>query len=113
MTSTRTSGSLGASGFNGTYRDDLPARAVYSEAAGIGRVMPQAVAVPDDADDVVALVRWANATSTPLVPRGSGSSMPGGAIGRGVIVDVSRLDAIGAPDPVTRRIVVGTGAIRN
>ena len=80
MTSTRASGSLRASGFNGTYRDDLPARAVYSEAAGIGRVMPQAVAVPGDADDVVALVRWANATGTPLVPRGSGSSMPGGAI---------------------------------
>ena len=31
----------------------------------------------------------------PLVPRGSGSSMPGGAIGDGVIVDLSR-DAIGA-----------------
>jgi FAD/FMN-containing dehydrogenase len=113
MTSTRTSGSLRASGFNGSYRDDLPARAVYSEAAGIGRVMPQAVAVPGDADDVVALVRWANATSTPLVPRGSGSSMPGGAIGRGVIVDLSRLDAIGVPDPVTRRIAVGPGAIRD
>ena len=99
--------------FGGVFRDDDAARAVYSEAAGIGRVMPRAVAVPRDASDVIALVRWANATNTPLVPRASGSSMPGGAIGTGVIVDLSRLDEIGEPDTLTRRISVGAGAIRN
>jgi len=99
--------------FRGVFRDDLAARAVYAEAAGIGRVMPRAVAVPGSADDVVALVRWAREANVVLVPRGSGSSMPGGAIGRGIIVDFSRLDGIGAPDAATRRIVVGPGAIRN
>ena len=39
--------------------------------------------------------------------------MPGGAIGRGIVVDVSRLDSIGAPNAESRRIVVGPGAIRN
>ncbi|HKP16684.1 MAG TPA: FAD-binding protein, partial [Gemmatimonadaceae bacterium] len=81
-------------GFRGTFRDDLEARAVYSEAAGIARILPRAVAVPADADDVCTLVRWAAETRTPLVPRGSGSSMAGGAIGEGLIVDLSRLDAI-------------------
>jgi len=99
--------------FRGLFRDDLPARAVYAEAAGIGRVMPAAVAVPESADDVVALVRWAREENAILVPRASGSSMPGGAIGRGVIVDMSRLDVIGDPDVATRRIAVGPGAIRN
>ena len=99
--------------FRGVFREDVAARAVYAEAAGIGRVMPQAVAVPESADDVIALVRWARESNTALVPRASGSSMPGGAIGRGVIVDLSRLDAIGAPDGATRRIAVGPGAIRN
>ena len=99
--------------FGGTYRDDLDARAAYSEAAGIGRVMPSAVAVPRNVEDVVALVRWANATSAPLIARGSGSSMPGGAIGSGTIVDLSRLDRIGVPDAAARRIAVGPGAIRN
>ena len=101
------------SAFGGVYREDVPARAVYSEAAGIGRVMPRAVAVPRDAADVMALVRWANATSSPLVARGSGSSMPGGAIGPGTIVDLSRLNAIGTPDTTARRVAVGPGAIRN
>ena len=72
--------------------------------------MPLAVAVPADADDVVALVRWSHATGTPLIPRGSGSSMSGGAIGPGVIVDLSRLDAIGPV--IDQRITVGPGAIR-
>jgi FAD/FMN-containing dehydrogenase len=39
--------------------------------------------------------------------------MPSGAIGTGVIVDLSRLDAIGNPDVERRRIVVGPGAVRN
>jgi FAD/FMN-containing dehydrogenase len=99
--------------FRGVFRDDLAARGVFAEAAGIARVMPRAVAVPADADDVVALMRWANETRVPLVPRGSGSSMPSGAIGAGVIVDLSRMNAIGDPDVRSRRIVVGPGALRN
>ncbi|MFL5617397.1 MAG: FAD-binding oxidoreductase [Gemmatimonadaceae bacterium] len=100
-------------GFRGTYRDDLDARAVYSEAAGIARILPRGVAVPADADDVCTLVRWAAETRTPLVPRGSGSSMAGGAIGDGVIVDLSRLDAIAPVDVAQRTIRCGPGAVRN
>jgi hypothetical protein len=33
-------------GFRGAWRTDDAARAVYSEAAGIHRLMPQVVAVP-------------------------------------------------------------------
>ena len=82
-------------GFRGTFREDALACAVYSEAAGIARVIPTAVAVPVDADDVVTLVRWAAETRTSLIPRGSGSSMSGGAIGKGVIVDLSRINRLG------------------
>ena len=99
-------------GFRGVFRTDEDARAVYSEAAGIGRMVPTAVAVPVDADDVETLVRWAADTRTPLVARGSGSSMAGGAIGSGVIVDLTRLDAIGPVDRDARTIFVGPGAIR-
>jgi FAD/FMN-containing dehydrogenase len=98
-------------GFRGIWREDAAARAVYSEAAGIQRIVPRAVAVPADAADVETLVRWAATTTTPLVPRGSGSSMAGGAIGDGVIVDLSRLDEIGNVDEATRSMRVGPGAI--
>ena len=98
-------------GFRGTWRADLDARAVYSEAAGIGRIVPAAVAIPEDADDVVVLVKWAAATRTPLVPRGAGSSMGGGAIGEGVIVDLGRLDVIGPVDVERLSVRVGPGAL--
>ena len=100
-------------GFRGTFRDDDDARAVYGEAAGIERILPLGVAVPADADDVCTLVRWAAETHTPIVPRGSGSSMAGGAIGEGLIVDLSRLDAIAPVDLKLRTIRCGPGAVRN
>ena len=100
-------------GFRGTYRADADARDVYSEAAGIARIVPRAVAVPADVDDVMTLASWAQATQTPLIPRGAGSSMSGAAIGDGVIVDLSRLSSIGPIDPLTKRVWVGPGAVRN
>ena len=98
--------------FRGVFRTDDDALAVYSEAAGIARVPPRAIAVPVDVDDLSALVRWASEVGVPLIPRGSGSSMPGGAIGDGVVVDVSRWAAIGDVDVDSRTIRVGPGAIR-
>jgi FAD/FMN-containing dehydrogenase len=100
------------SGFRGVFRDDADARAVYAESAGIGRALPLAVAVPVDVDDLKTLVVWAANARLPLIPRGSGSSMPNGAIGRGVIVDLSRWSAIGAVNESERTIRVGPGALR-
>jgi FAD/FMN-containing dehydrogenase len=98
-------------GFRGTFREDELARAVYSEAAGIARVIPTAVAVPLDADDVVTLVRWAAETRTALIPRGSGSSMSGGAIGKGVIVDLSRINRLGKFDERGRTVWADPGVL--
>ncbi len=100
-------------GFRGIVRQDEAARAVYSEAAGIGQIVPRGVAVPADADDCALLVRWAAGTGTPLVPRGSGSSMAGGAIGDGLVVDLSRLAGIGRVDVAARTVRCGPGALRD
>ena len=110
--SSSTSCHLPPGGFRGIYRSDPVARGVYSEAAGIARIVPAAVAVPVDADDVVTLVKWASDNSLPLVPRGSGTSMGGGAIGSGVIVDLSRMNEIGDIDTAGKSIWVGPGALR-
>jgi FAD/FMN-containing dehydrogenase len=98
-------------GFRGYFREDELARAVYSEAAGIGRAIPAAVAVPVDAEDVVALVKWAAETGTSLIPRGSGSSMAGGAIGSGVVVDLSRINHLGRIIERERTVWVEPGVL--
>src|SRR3982751_2946762 len=90
--------------FRGVFRADDAARAVYSEAAGIGRAVPLAVAVPRDAEDVSTIVRWARQEGYAVVPRGSGSSMAGGAIGSGIVLDLSRLRGISDADSERRCI---------
>ena len=110
--------------FHGSFRSDELARAVYSEAAGVAREWPRAVAVPLTTQAVVTLVRWANATQQPLIARGSGTSMAGGAVGDGVIVDLSRLRDCADIAPLsgarlrglaaaaTHSVIVGPGVLR-
>jgi FAD/FMN-containing dehydrogenase len=104
--------SAAPAGFRGVFRVDETARAVYSEAAGIARTLPRAVAVPVDADDLSLLVTWAAARGAPLIPRGSGSSMPGGAVGDGIIVDVSRWRETSGVDAEARTVRVQPGVVR-
>src|SRR5215212_3985919 len=73
--------------------------------------MPAAVAVPADPDDVEALVKWAASTRTALVPRGSGSSMAGGAIGKGVVVDLSQLTHMRSINQSARTVWVEPGVL--
>ncbi|HEU5359463.1 MAG TPA: FAD-binding oxidoreductase [Gemmatimonadales bacterium] len=77
----------------GIFRTDLRARAAYAEGAGIFRIVPAAVARPEDVEDLARLARWAHETRTPLVARGAGSAMGGGNVGSGVIVDLRRIGA--------------------
>lgn len=100
-------------GYRGAFRTDADALAVYSEAAGIGRTMPRAVARADDAGSVQRIVAWAAAHGLPVIARGSGSSMSGGAIGDGVILDLGALRTIGPVDARKRRVRVEAGAIRD
>ena len=79
-------------GFRGEFLTDLRARAAYSEGAGPYRIVPRAVGIPADREDVQTLVRFAASAGIPLTPRGAGSGMPGGNLGPGVVVDLRRLD---------------------
>jgi len=75
----------------GLFRTDRRARAAYAEGAGIFRILPAAVCVPRDREDVASLAHWASAHRVALVPRGAGSAMGGGNVGDGVIVDLTGL----------------------
>ena len=76
-------------------------------------MIPRAVRVLGSADEVPAIVRQACESGFPLIPRGSGSGMPGGAVGDGSVLDLSRLNWIAPVDVERRRVWAGTGALRN
>ena len=75
----------------GLFRTDRRARAAYAEGAGIFRILPAAVCVPTDREDVASVIHWAGTHGVSLVPRGAGSGMGGGNVGDGVILDLTAL----------------------
>jgi FAD/FMN-containing dehydrogenase len=97
-------------GFRGAFHREEARREEAAHHAGILRALPAAVALPADADDVAALVRWAAAGQIPLVPRGAGTGMPGGNVGSGVVVELREgFDAVEV-DPAARTARVLPGA---
>jgi D-lactate dehydrogenase len=62
----------------------------YASDASPYRLIPQAIAMPRDVDDMVALLRWARRSGTPLVFRAGGTSLNGQSQSDSVLVDVRR-----------------------
>ena len=73
---------------------------------------PLAIVFPADTAEVQALVQWARATGTPLVPSGGRTGLSGGAVAANgeVVVSLERMNRILAFDPVDRTLTVQAGA---
>ena len=95
----------------GVFRTDDRARAAYAEAAGIYRIVPTAVCLPSDLEDLKRLVCWAADQRTALIPRGAGSAMGGGNVGDGVIVDLTRMDDRELEVNPSRRTAITSSAV--
>ena len=96
----------------GSVRTDLASRILYSTDASIYQIEPLGVVIPRDQHDLQAVVELAAKYKTPILPRGSGSSLAGQAVGEALIVDVSRwLDRIIEVDPEARTATVEPGVI--
>lgn len=98
--------------FRGDVRTDLMHRVLYSTDASIYQIEPLGVAFPRDDEDLHALVETAAHFGVPLLPRGSGSSLAGQAIGPALVVDLSRhLDRLLEINPEARTATVEPGLI--
>jgi glycolate oxidase len=75
------------------------------------RVMPLAVLLPSNTQQVQAIVRVCHRERIPFVARGSGTGLSGGAMPStdGVLIVLSRMRRIIEIDPVSRRAVVEPG----
>ena len=74
----------------GELRTDLATRKLYSTDGSIYQIEPLGVVFPRVADDLPAIVQLAADHKIPILPRGSGSSLAGQAIGPALIIDCSR-----------------------
>jgi len=83
----------------GGVRADPVHRAIYSTDASIYRVEPVAAVVPRSAIEAARAVSVAAAWGVPVTPRSGGTCLSGGAVGPGLVIDVSRnMDQILAVD---------------
>jgi FAD/FMN-containing dehydrogenase/Fe-S oxidoreductase len=96
----------------GELRTDLTTRVLYSTDASIYQIEPIGVYFPRNLEDISQCVGLASEYEIPILPRGSGTSLAGQAIGPGLIIDCSRhLDQIIRIDPESRTAVVEPGVI--
>jgi len=74
---------------SGSIRCDDNYLQMYASDASIYEVKPSGVVFPANTDDVVACVRYAEDNDLSIIPRGGGSNVVGGCVGKGLVLDFS------------------------
>ncbi len=88
-------------------------RLTYESDAGFDRALPDGVFYPESADDVRRIVLWAERHGVPLVARGAGTGLAGGAVAvsGGIVVVLTRMNRLLSLDAEGRAMVVEAGAV--
>jgi len=86
---------------------------VYEQDGSIYQVMPEVVVLPGDVDQISAVVKAAKRANVPIIPRGSGTGLAGGAVPAegGIVLSLARLNRILKIDLQNRIAVVEAGVI--
>ena len=86
---------------------------VYEQDGSILQAMPEIVVLPGTIEEVRAIVRAAREAGVPIVPRGSGTGLAGGAVpaGGGVVISLARLNRVREVDLRGRTAIVEPGVI--
>ena len=110
--------------FVAALQHELPPGGVLSDAESLRpfecdglaayRRLPLAVVLPEDEQQIVAVLRLCREHQVPLVPRGAGTGLSGGALphAQGVLLVLARMKQIVAVDPLARSATVQPG-VRN
>src|SRR5579885_1907659 len=86
---------------------------LYEYDGGVDKALPDAVVFPRTTEEVVALVRLARDHNLPIVGRGAGTGLSGGAIARagGLLISFARMNQILEIDIENERAVVQPGVV--
>ncbi len=87
--------------------------AIYAKDAGVTSGTVVAAVLPGTTDEVATCVRIARGHNVPIVPRGAGTGLAGGAVPTdpGLLIVLTRLNQIHEVDEVGRTAWVGPGLI--
>ncbi|HJW39818.1 MAG TPA: FAD-linked oxidase C-terminal domain-containing protein, partial [Rhizomicrobium sp.] len=96
---------------DGVVADAAGLAAFDGDALTAYRQKPLVTVLPRDADQVAAVLAYASAHGVPIVPRGAGTSLSGGALPRadGILLGFSRMNRIVEVDLDNRCVVAEPG----
>lgn len=100
----------------GLLRDEATRAQAHTDRSGyVPDSLPEGVLRPMSVAEVQAALRRANETSTPVVTRGAGSGLAGGASASAgeIVLDLSGMDRILELDPVEQIAVVQAGVMNS
>jgi FAD/FMN-containing dehydrogenase/Fe-S oxidoreductase len=87
-------------------------RQLYATDASLYQVEPLAVAFPKTMHEAACVIRAAVEAGAPVIPRGAGTGISGGAIGDGLVVDFARHNRnIAKLNTEKRTVRVGAGVV--
>src|SRR2546425_2554650 len=86
---------------------------VYEQDGSFMQVLPEVVVLPGSTEQVAGVVRAARRANVPIVPRGSGTGLAGGAVPAegGVVISLARMNRVLERDLRNRIAVVEPGVI--
>ncbi len=98
----------------GELETDSLHRMLFATDASVYREVPLAVAFPRSEEDIIACVDFARERGISITPRAGGTSLAGQAVGKGLVIDVSRhLRDIVEINPAEGYAIVQPGVIRD
>ncbi len=100
-------------GEDGVITDPSRLLVYESDALTAYRTLPRAVVFPKDTEQVAAVLGRLAADAIPIVPRGAGTGLSGGAVAQmdAVVVCTTRMTRVLELDPVNRRVLLQPGVI--
>ena len=100
-------------GADGVLTDPIQLLAYDCDAYTIEKALPTAVVLPQTTEQVAAVARLATREGLPIVPRGAGTGLSGGALATqgGIVLAFSRMTRILWVDTRNRRLRAQAGAV--
>ena len=88
-------------------------RHLFGKDAGVSRGPVEVVAIPETTEEVAAIIRMARRHGVPIVPRGAGTGLAGGAVpvAPSLVLVMTRMNRIDRIDAAGRTAWVGPGVI--
>ncbi|HTQ14838.1 MAG TPA: FAD-linked oxidase C-terminal domain-containing protein [Rhizomicrobium sp.] len=96
---------------DGVVADEAGLKAFDGDALTAYRQVPLVCVLPKTKEEVAAVLAFAAETEVPVVPRGAGTSLSGGALPRGdaILLSLTRMNRILGIDYANRRVVAEPG----